>query len=350
MLRRVVDKSDVALLSLIAAGEELALAELYDRFGRVAYGLALRILRDPGLAEEAVQDAFLSAWRSAGRFDATRWLPRSWLLTIVHRRAVDLVQHAVRRPEVPAEELPGGSSSPPTEETAALREERRAVLQALELISGEQREALELAYYGGYSQTQISDGLGVPLGTIKTRMFHGVRRLGVLLSDSSLDAPSPQSACHQRFAADAAHMQRGRTWLAGMFNRRTERQNGLTTPLQPPRKETNTAATRTAERVRMSASSTESRRASDETKLSLKTTEFWAMAGLIVAILIASAVSDSLGDVRAWTLVAAVGIGYMISRGGRHQVRGRRRPAQPREPLTTNSRRAGAARSAPAHL
>ena len=75
------------------------------------------------------------------------------------------------------------------------------------------------------------------------------------------------------------------------------------------------AATGTAERVRMSASSTESRRTSDETKLSLKTTEFWAMAGLIVAILAASAVSDSLGDVRAWTLVAAIGIGYMISRG-----------------------------------
>jgi RNA polymerase sigma-70 factor (ECF subfamily) len=131
MFRRVVHKSDAALLSLIAAGEELALAELYDRFGRVAYGLALRILRDPRLAEEAVQDAFLSAWRSAGRFDATRGLPRSWLLTIVHRRAVDLVQHAVRRPEVPAEELPEGST-PPTEETAALREERRAVRQALE--------------------------------------------------------------------------------------------------------------------------------------------------------------------------------------------------------------------------
>jgi RNA polymerase sigma factor (sigma-70 family) len=212
MLRRVVHKSDAAVLSLIAAGEELALAELYDRFGRVAYGLALRILRDPGLAEEAVQDAFLSAWRSAARFDATRGLPRSWLLTIVHRRAVDLVQHGVRRPEVPAEELPGGSS-PPTEETAALREERRAVRQALELISGEQREPLELAYYGGYSQTQISDRLGVPLGTIKTRMFHGLRRLRVLLSDNSLDARSAQSAGHQRFAADAAH--RGRLWLAG---------------------------------------------------------------------------------------------------------------------------------------
>jgi hypothetical protein len=75
------------------------------------------------------------------------------------------------------------------------------------------------------------------------------------------------------------------------------------------------AAPGTAQRVRMSASSTESRRTSDETKHSLKTTEFWAMAGIIVAILIASAVSDSLGDVRAWTLVAAVGIGYMISRG-----------------------------------
>jgi RNA polymerase sigma factor (sigma-70 family) len=187
MPRRVVHKSDAALLSLIAAGEELALAELYDRFGRVAYGLALRTLRDPGLAEEAVQDAFVSAGRSAGQFDPTRGLPRSWLLTIVHRRAVDLVQHAVRRPEVPAEKLPEGSS-PPTVESAALREERRAVRQALELIPVEQREAIELAYYSGYSQTQISDRLGVPLGTIKTRMFHGLRRLRVLLSDNSLDA------------------------------------------------------------------------------------------------------------------------------------------------------------------
>lgn len=211
--RRLLHESDEALLSLVAAGHEPALGELYDRFGHVAYGLALRVVRDLGLAEEAVQDAFLSVWRSAERFDSRRGLCRSWLLTIVHRRAVDLVQRAVRRPEIAAEEVPE-RTSPSTEETAAVRQEQRVVRHALELIPGVQREALELAYYGGYSQTQIADRLGVPLGTIKTRIFHGLRRLRVLLSDPGLAALSSQSAGDQRFAADAAHMERAAPSLA----------------------------------------------------------------------------------------------------------------------------------------
>jgi len=195
--------SDETLLSLVAAGDELALGELYDRFGGVVFGLALRVVRDPGLAEEAVQDAFLSVWHSAEHFDPMRGRVRSWLLTIVHRRAVDLVQRAVCRPEVTAETGPE-LTSPSTEDTAAVREEQRVVQDALELIPSVQREALELAYYGGYSQTQIADRLGVPLGTIKTRIFHGLVRLRVLLGNTGVVVRPSQSPAHQRFEADPA--------------------------------------------------------------------------------------------------------------------------------------------------
>lgn len=174
--------SDEAVLALVAAGDDQALGVLYDRFGRFAYGLSLRIVRDPGLAEEAVQEAFLSVWRSAGRFDDRRGTVRGWLLTIVHRRAVDLVQLAVRGQELTSEravERP----SPSTEEFAAVREEQRVVRRALELIPDAQRQALELAYYGGYSQSQIAARLDVPLGTVKSRIFHGLLRLRTLLED-----------------------------------------------------------------------------------------------------------------------------------------------------------------------
>lgn len=205
--RTLLHDSDDTLLTLIAAGDERALGELYDRFGRVAYGLALRIVGDPGLAEEAVQDAFLSVWRSAGRFDSTQGKSRSWLLTIVHRRAVDLVQRAARRPEVAAAEVPERPTAT-TEETAGSREEQRVVLRALERLPFVQRQALELAYYGGFSQTQISRHLGVPLGTVKTRIFHGLRRLGALVTDNTANLHSSESARHQLAAAQDIHPKR----------------------------------------------------------------------------------------------------------------------------------------------
>src|SRR5882724_8436787 len=122
--------SDEALPGLVARGDEAALAELYDRFGRVAYGLALRIVRDSTLAEDAVQDAFLAAWRTAGSFDPGRGKTSTWLLTLVHRRAVDVVRREERRRADPLESDPlSGSES--TDETAAVREQRRAVQSAL---------------------------------------------------------------------------------------------------------------------------------------------------------------------------------------------------------------------------
>ena len=96
--------SDEALLSLVARSDEEALAELYDRFGRPAYALAVRILRDTGLAQDAVQDAFLAAWRTAAGFDPRRGTASTWLMTLVHRRAVDVVRREDRRRADPVPE------------------------------------------------------------------------------------------------------------------------------------------------------------------------------------------------------------------------------------------------------
>ncbi|HZN21651.1 MAG TPA: sigma-70 family RNA polymerase sigma factor [Gaiellaceae bacterium] len=178
--------SDEALVALVARGDEDALAELYDRIGRIAYGLALRVLRDDRLAEDAVQDGFLAAWRTAATFRPERAKASTWVLTLVHRRAVDLVRREERRRAEPlAEEVSVAEAAEPTEEAAWLRFERERVQAALGQLPDTQREALELAYYGGFSQSELADRLGVPLGTIKSRMFAGLARLRELLDDSA---------------------------------------------------------------------------------------------------------------------------------------------------------------------
>ena len=180
--------SDEALVAQVARGDEDALGELYDRVGRIAYGLAVRVLRDDRLAEDAVQEGFLAVWRSAASFRAERAKASTWILTLVHRRAVDLVRREERRSTEPlGEELPTGSAyeSAPTDEAAWLRFERERVQTALKQLPDVQREALELAYYGGFSQSELAKRLGVPLGTIKSRMFSGLARLRELLDEST---------------------------------------------------------------------------------------------------------------------------------------------------------------------
>ena len=178
--------SDEALVALVARGDEDALAELYDRIGRIAYGLALRVLRDDRLAEDAVQDGFLSVWRTAAAFRPERAKASTWVLTLVHRRAVDLVRREERRRAEPlAEEVSVAEAAESTEEAAWLRFERERVQAALGQLPDNQREALELAYYGGFSQAELAERLGVPLGTIKSRMFAGLARLRELLDDSA---------------------------------------------------------------------------------------------------------------------------------------------------------------------
>jgi RNA polymerase sigma-70 factor (ECF subfamily) len=186
--RELAHLSDEALVALTACREQPALAELYDRYGRPAYGLALRILRDEALAEDAVQDAFMTMWRSAARFVPERGAASTWILTLVHRRAVDVVRREQRRRadslEMTTHDPPGGAE--PGEE-AWLRLQRERVQAALRQLPDQQREALELAYYGGFTQSELAERLGQPVGTIKSRMFNGLARLRELLGDSTME-------------------------------------------------------------------------------------------------------------------------------------------------------------------
>ena len=186
MPRDLAHLSDEALVALVDRRRDEALAELYDRFGRAAYGLALRIVRDPALAEDAVQEAFLVVWRNASRYRAERAKASTWILTLVHRRAVDLVRREERRRTEPLAD--DGPASPAdaddaTDELVWLRWERERVQRALAQLPDPQREALELAYYGGFTQSELADRLGQPIGTIKSRMFNGLSRLRELLEE-----------------------------------------------------------------------------------------------------------------------------------------------------------------------
>jgi RNA polymerase sigma factor (sigma-70 family) len=171
-------------VSLLERGDEDALAELYDRFGRAAFGLAFRILRDEALAQDAVQEAFVSAWRAAPQFAPERARAATWLLTLVHRRSVDLVRREQRRRVETLDAVPEQAGEQATEELVWLRFERERVQEALRRLPDQQREAIELAYYGGFTQSELAERLGQPLGTIKSRMFTGLHRLREILSES----------------------------------------------------------------------------------------------------------------------------------------------------------------------
>jgi len=181
--RELAHLSDEALLALIARADDQALAELYRRFGRLAYGLAFRILRDDALAQDAVQEAFLGAWRAADRFVAERAKPSTWLLTLVHRRAVDLVRREQRRRAEPLPDTESAGTEPADE--AEIATQRQTIREALRRLPPEQREAIELAYYGGYTQAELAERLGQPLGTIKSRMFTGLARLRETLGEDA---------------------------------------------------------------------------------------------------------------------------------------------------------------------
>jgi RNA polymerase sigma factor (sigma-70 family) len=181
-MKEAAETSDESLLARVAGGNEAALGELYDRFGRVAYGLALRVLRDDRLAEDAVQEAFLAVWRQAASYRPDRAKAQTWVLTLVHRRAVDLVRREERRraDSLDPEFEPAGSSAA---EDAESRDRRAAVQRALAELPEEQRRPIELAYYGGLTQSELAERLGEPLGTIKSRMFTGLKRLRELIGD-----------------------------------------------------------------------------------------------------------------------------------------------------------------------
>src|SRR3954468_7601357 len=145
MARDLAHLSDEAVVALAARSDEVAFAELYDRYGRPAYGLAVRILRDEALAEDAVQEAFLAIWRGASRFLPERGKASTWILTLVHRRAVDIVRREDRRRAEALDDTAAASGEGSAEDVAWLRLERERVQAALKQLPDPQREALELA-------------------------------------------------------------------------------------------------------------------------------------------------------------------------------------------------------------
>ena len=179
---------DRALIARVTEGDGRALEALHERYGRACHGLARRILADEQFAQDCVQEVFLTVWRDASRFDAARGGFSSWLLSMTHHKAVDSVRREenLRKRRTSAEALEYQESDAPAVEDAVwstLRRER--VRGALMTLPEPQREALTLAYFGGYTQREIAGLTDTPLGTVKTRMLTGMRRLRVTLDGLS---------------------------------------------------------------------------------------------------------------------------------------------------------------------
>lgn len=167
------------LLQRSARGDRAAFAELYDATAARVHGLAVRVVRDPAQAEEVTQEAFLEIWRTASRFDAARGSAVSWLLTIAHRKAVDRVRsaEAASRRESTYHLQNQTVDVDTTAEAATASLEARRVRTALGALTEVQREAIELAYFGGYTHTEVATLLDLPVGTAKTRIRDGLIRL-----------------------------------------------------------------------------------------------------------------------------------------------------------------------------
>jgi RNA polymerase sigma-70 factor (ECF subfamily) len=167
------------LLKRSARGDQAAFAALYDATSARAYGLAVRVVRDPAQAEEVAQEAFLEVWRTASRFDPARGSAVGWLLTIVHRKAVDRVRsaEAASRRDTTYHQDNQPIAHDATAEAAEASMEAHRVRSALDDLTAVQREALELAYFGGYTHTEVATMLDLPVGTAKTRIRDGLIRL-----------------------------------------------------------------------------------------------------------------------------------------------------------------------------
>jgi RNA polymerase sigma-70 factor (ECF subfamily) len=174
--------NDVALLRRMAEGDEQALAALFDRWQALVHAVVLRIVRQKDDVEDVVEEAFWQAWRQADRYEAARGSVQTWLLTIARSRALDRVRSMKRLREEPLEGDGGDLLSQMASDSdvamdAESAERRTIVLAAIAELPAEQREALELGYFGGLSQSEIAERTGQPLGTIKTRMRLAMQKL-----------------------------------------------------------------------------------------------------------------------------------------------------------------------------
>jgi RNA polymerase sigma-70 factor (ECF subfamily) len=181
--------ADPDLVAQLAAGSQEALAELYDRYGGLAYSVALRVLGDRGRAEDAVQEAFLKIWNRASSFDASRGSLRTWLLTSVRNRSIDYLRgrgaHERQELELQPAFVEAGPRSDPWREVS-LSLERSAVREAMGNLPVEQRQAVELAFFAGYSHQEIADMTRVPLSTVKGRMRLALEKLSSYLQGKGL--------------------------------------------------------------------------------------------------------------------------------------------------------------------
>lgn len=187
------EASDEELLTAVGGQDLSALEALYGRYGGVAFSLALRITRSRETAEEVVQESFFAVWRRASTYRQERGNPRSWVLSITHHRAIDVIRSRRAR-----------GQTAPLDEQAPLagREDlwadveqildREAIRKAMRSLPEEQRQSIELAYFGGLTYPEIAAQTGVPLGTIKSRLRLGLAKLRVLLADAVTQEPEPQ--------------------------------------------------------------------------------------------------------------------------------------------------------------
>ncbi len=181
--------TDEQLMTALARGESWPMTALYERYARLVFSLALQVLKDRGAAEEAVQEVFVKVWRRARDYDAARGKFSSWLTGIAHHQAIDELRRRRIRPAASDDDdeaiaqVPDHTLQPL--ELAMQSSERTRIIGALAAIPADQRQPIELAYFEGFTQQEIADRLGEPLGTIKTRMRLGMQKLKALLSQAN---------------------------------------------------------------------------------------------------------------------------------------------------------------------
>lgn len=181
--------SDEQLLLAIRERDESAVAALYDRYGGLAFGLSFRILNDRNAAEEVVQDAFLSVWRHAVSFEVGRGSVRTWLLSIVHHRAIDRLRGTAgrARQDAPLEDYEHALSVEDPWREVSLGVQRDVLQRSLNTLPREQRLVIEMAYFSGYTQQEIATTMDIPVGTVKGRLRIGLRKMRVLLSGTGVE-------------------------------------------------------------------------------------------------------------------------------------------------------------------
>lgn len=175
------NENDAAIAAAVAEGDRLALETAFDRYGGAIKSMAQRVLRDPNLAEDVLQDVMVAFWKAPTKYDSSRGSLRTFLLTVAHRRAVDIVRSEEAR--FRREEKTPESVGPDIDEEVWTRTLGEAVRNALDGLPDGEREAITLAYFGGLSYVEVAKRLGAPEGTVKSRIRSGMRKLSVLLSE-----------------------------------------------------------------------------------------------------------------------------------------------------------------------